>query len=106
LRDHLAVRLEELFRSCCLVNGWSLEELNIQEDHVHLLLQLPTDVSVARACKLLKGGSSFVLHSEFPTLEVFLWGKNFWGVGYFAESVGSLEEATIRRYIRNQSLKT
>jgi REP element-mobilizing transposase RayT len=32
----------------------------------------------------------------------FLWGKSFWSVGYFAETVGKLEESVIRRYIREQ----
>jgi putative transposase len=102
LKDDLSVRLKELIVSCCSVNSWGLEELNIQEDHFHMLLQLPANISVSSAVKLLKGGSSKILREEFPSLEEFLWGTSFWGVGYFCESVGIMDEEMIRRYIRNQ----
>jgi len=102
LEGAIASRLVELFESCCEVNGWSLLERSVQVDHVHLLVQLPPDVSVCGAVKRLKGGSSRVLRLEFCDLEEFLWGSSFWGVGYFSESVGSLEEGVVRRYIRDQ----
>jgi len=67
-------------------------ELNIQRDHVHMLLQIGPNVSVARAVQRLKGGTSFVLRKEFPEMEEFLCGEWFWADGYFAESVGIGQE--------------
>ena len=40
--------------------------------------------------------------TEFPDLGEFLWGKRFWADGYFAETVGQIEEAALRRYIQEQ----
>ncbi len=90
-----------------------LPEATLREpDHVHLLLQIPPRISVSKAVNVLKGGSSRVLRQgremplrhflEFPDLEDFLWGKSFWCDGFFAESMGQMEEAVIRRYIQNQ----
>ncbi len=84
------------------MNGWKIHELNIQKDHVHLLVQLKQDVSVRKAVQLLKGGSSKKIREEFPELEEFLWGSSFWADGYFAESVGQVNEESIRKYIQNQ----
>ena len=67
-----------------------------------MLLQLPTNVSVAKAVQYLKGGTSRVLRHEHPELEEFLWGDSLWQDGYFAESVGRMDEATIRAYIKAQ----
>jgi len=50
----------------------------------------------------IKGGSSRVIRKEFPELEEFLWGDSFWSDGYFAESVGKVNESTIKNYIQNQ----
>ncbi len=98
----MAVRLEQLLRQACEVNRWSLEELAIQPDHVHLLVQVQPKYSVSAVLKKLKGGSSRVLRSEFPDLSEFLCGSSFWAVGYFAASVGVVEGSVISEYIRAQ----
>jgi len=72
------------------------------DDHVHMLIQIKTNESVAHVVHILKGGSSRIIRKEFPELEEFLWGDSFWADGYFAETVGQLNEATIRSYIRMQ----
>lgn len=98
----LAERLQELFTQCAEINGWGLEELNIQEDHVYIIVRLKPSISVSKAVQLLKGGSSRVIREEFPDLEEFLWGESFWSDGYFAETVGKINEEIIRNYVKNQ----
>jgi len=102
LAGPVAVRLEALLREACEVSDWHLHELSIQPDHVHLLVQISPRESVASVVQRLKGGTSRVLRAEFPRLTEFLWGTDFWAVGYFAQSVGKVDEATLRRYIQNQ----
>jgi REP element-mobilizing transposase RayT len=36
------------------------------EDHVHLLLSIPSTLSIAKAMQLIKGGSSKWVHDTFP----------------------------------------
>ena len=79
-----------------------LVELNVQPDHVHLLLQVTPCDCIADVTHSLKGGTARVLRKEFPELDEFLWGESFWSDGYFAESVGQQEEARVRDDIRNQ----
>jgi putative transposase len=102
LKGAIAERLKELLYQCAYVNRWEISELNIQPDHVHMMVQLKPDVSLCRAVQLFKGGSSRLIRQEFPELEEFLWGDSFWGDGYFAETVGKVSEEKIREYIKNQ----
>jgi len=102
LKGKIASRLSELLRECCDMNDWIIEELNIQPNHVHMMVQLKTTISVSSAMQYLKGGSSRTLRKEFPKLEEFLWGDSFWSDGYFAETVGQKNESAIRKYIQNQ----
>ena len=102
LRGPLVGRLYELLRQCAEMNEWHIEELNVQVDHVHLLVQLPPKEAVAHAVQLMKGGTSKVIREEFPELEEFLWGDSLWADGYFAESVGQVTAARIKAYIQNQ----
>ena len=102
LRGKVPVRLRQLFKEACRINGWRITELSIQVDHVHMMIQVGPSESVAHIVQMLKGRSSRVIRKEFPELEEFLWGDSFWADGYFAETVGSAEESVVKRYIREQ----
>ena len=104
LDGKLAERLLELLTECAEVNRWRIDELNVQRDHVHMLVQLRPDISVSKVVQLFKGKSSYIIRKEFPHLEEFYWGKaeSFWGDGFFVETVGQISETTIKEYIRNQ----
>jgi len=102
LEGKLVDRLNVLFYQCAEVNGWSIEELNIQKDHVHMIVRLKPSISVSKAVQLFKGGTSKIIRDEYPSLEEFLWGDSFWCDGYFAETVGKVNEQVIREYVKNQ----
>lgn len=85
-----------------------MEEIAIQPDHVHLLVQVQPKHSVSSVVNLLKGGTSRVSRLDFPDLEEHLyleehlWGDSFWADGYFAASVGVVEGNVVTEYIRAQ----
>lgn len=102
LKGKVAERIAELLHECADMHRWKIEELNIQLDHVHVLIQMRPEVSVSRMVHLFKGTSSRRIREEFPELQEFLWGKSFWADGYFAETTGQVNESRIREYIQNQ----
>ena len=64
------------------------------EDHVHLLVQLPPVLSLAKAVSLLKSNSSNWMSEH---------GMKFaWQEGYGAFSVSASNLATVEHYIANQ----
>ena len=66
LTGAVAVRLQELLRQACETKRWGLEELNIQPDHVHMLVQARPAEAVSGILQCLKGGTSRVIRAEFP----------------------------------------
>ncbi|MFY9984570.1 MAG: IS200/IS605 family transposase [Chthoniobacterales bacterium] len=66
-------------------------------DHVHLLLSMPTTLSVAKAIQLIKGGSSAWIHQNFRQFRNFSWQE---GYGAFSVSTSQLSETMA--YIQNQ----
>jgi putative transposase len=98
----MVTRLKQLLNEGCRINRWWISELSIQEDHVHLIIETKPRHSVAEVVQRLKGGTSRVIRREYPELEEFLWGDSFWADGYFAETVGNVDEEVVRRYIREQ----
>ena len=69
------------------------------EDHVHILLSLPSTMAVSKAVQLIKGGSSKWIHDTFPDQRMFAWQKEY---GAFSVSVSQLDKAI--EYIRNQEV--
>ena len=102
LRGEIAKRLKRLLYEACKLNRWRIGELSIKEDHVHVIIQSKPSKSVGEVVQILKGGTSRVIRKEFPELEELLWGDSFWADGYFAESIGQVEEEIVKKYIRDQ----
>ncbi len=67
------------------------------EDHVHILLVLPSTMSVAKAMQLIKGGSSKWISEAFSTLRNFSWQE---GYGAFSISVSGIDDTVA--YIKAQ----
>jgi len=57
------------------MNGWWVSEMSIQGEHVHIVVQVPPQTSVAEVVQIFKGGTSRILRKEFPEMEEFLWGE-------------------------------
>ena len=104
LKGVIAKRIKVLLEECADANRWKIDELNIKQDHIHMLIRLRPDVSVSKVVQLFKGKSSYVIRKEFPDLKEFYWGrtKSFWSDGFFVETVGQIDEAKLKEYIRNQ----
>ena len=67
-------------------------------DHIHMLLSLPSTLSVAKAVQLIKGNSSKWIHDEFPLLSAFEWQE---GYGAFSIGVSGIDDTV--KYIENQA---
>jgi len=102
LKGKIAARIKELILECVEVNRWEMHEINVQPDHVHILIQLKPDISISKAVQLMKGKSSRIIRKEFPSLQEFYWGDNFWCEGFFVETSGHSSEEAIKEYIKNQ----
>ena len=82
--------------------GCIVEELNIQEDHVHLLVMVPPKVSVSRYVGTMKGKTAIRIFCKFPKLKVKpYWGNHFWARGYCVDTVG-LDLIKIKKYVKYQ----
>jgi len=68
------------------MNRWLLSELSVNENHVHILIQIIPSDSVAEVAKILKGGTSRIIRKEFPELEEFFCGDSFWADGYLPKA--------------------
>ena len=78
-------------------NNMKAIEIGGMPDHVHILLSLPSTISIAKAMQLIKGGSSKWVHDTFSEHRLFNWQVKY---GAFSVSQSSVEK--IAQYIQNQ----
>ena len=70
-------------------------------DHIHMLVTIPTHLSVSSFMGYLKGKSSLMIFDMHSNLKYKYGNRKFWAEGYYVNTVG-LNESTIRKYIREQ----
>lgn len=74
-----------------------LLEGNGSNDHVHLLLAISADQSIAEIMRTLKSNSSGWIHRKWKDRARFEWQR-----GYFGATVSQSQVERVRGYIRSQ----
>jgi putative transposase len=104
MKGALRESVDEILRQLC---GWKkleLLEMNVQEDHVHLVISIPPKFAVSEVVGFLKGKCAIKIFDKHLELKKRYWGRHFWAKGYCVSTVG-LDETKVRRYVKWQQKK-
>ncbi|KAK1548683.1 hypothetical protein Q3G72_009285 [Acer saccharum] len=83
--------------------GATLEEMNGEEDHVHLLVRYPPTVQLSILVNALEGASSHLLRASDTRLARTCETKHqLWSPSYFAASCGGAPISVIRKFVEQQ----
>lgn len=94
--------VENCIRAFSEQQGAEIIELNIQLDHVHLLVMVPPKVSISEYVGTLKGRTAIRVFNKFRKLkDKPYWGNHFWSRGYCVDIVG-LDSEMVRKYVKYQ----
>ena len=105
LLGEIGERARAEIRGVCKANYVEIQKGHIRPDHVHLLVSVPANLSVSKLVQYIKGKSSRKLLMEYKELNKRYWGQHLWARGYFAVTVGNLNEKQIEEYIENQDIE-
>ena len=90
----------ELFKRIAKEYDIEIEAMEIADDHVHLLVDIPPRRSVAEIVRVIKSISAREIFEKFPSIKNRLWAGELWKYGYFVRSVGSeVTGEMVKRYI-------
>ncbi|ETJ13983.1 MAG: IS200 family transposase [Veillonella sp. DORA_A_3_16_22] len=95
--------LREILRRLCEYKGVKIIEGELMADHVHMLVLIPPKISVSSFMGYLKGKSALMMFDKHANLKYKFGNRHFWSEGYYVSTVG-LNEATVKKYIREQEL--
>jgi len=92
-------------QAICGYAGCEVIELNVQRDHVHLIIMIPPKVAISDLMGRVKGQTSIKLFKQFHQLRKKpYWGNHFWAPGYCVDTVG-LNAEMIQKYVKHQEKK-
>ena len=91
----------EILRTLCEWKKVKIVEAEVCPDHIHMLVEIPPKVAVSSFMGYLKGKSSLMVFDRHANLKYKFGNRKFWAEGYYVSMVG-LNEATIKKYIRQQ----
>jgi len=100
LIEAVAERLAQIIREVCSEHEAEVLSLDIQSDHVHLLVECDPHFGIHRLVRLIKGRSSRFLRQEFPVLKRKL--LTLWKNSYFVSTVGGAPLSVMKQYIEKQ----
>ena len=102
LAGAVGLRVRELVREICRTHEIEILEGAVSQDHVHVLLSCPPNMSPSKIMQYIKGKTSRKLMMEFKHIQKQCWGRHVWARGYFVASSGNVTDEAIAEYIRGQ----
>ena len=103
----MSKHVDEVLRLACLEieKRWEIVflEIGLDRDHVHFLIQSVPTYSPTRIVTTVKSVIAREVFAKAPEVKDKLWGGEFWGMGYFVNTVGQHgSEKVIAAYVANQ----
>lgn len=100
LTNAVAQRMKELVLEKQDEYGYTVIEMEVMPDHVHLLLDVDPRIGINRIVGKIKGYTSHELRSGFPWLKKRL--PTLWTRSKFISTVGAVTLDVVQAYIEDQ----
>jgi putative transposase len=102
LRGEIATEIANCIRAFTDQQQSEIVELNVQPDHVHLLVMVPPKISISDFVGTVKGRTAIrILNKHKQLKKKPYWGNHFWAKGYCVDTVG-LDTEMVRKYVKYQ----
>jgi len=102
LEGQISKDVEGLIRAFSDQQECEILELNVQIDHVTLLVLIQPKLSISEYVGKVKGRTAIrILNRHRKLRQKPYWGNHFWAKGYCVDTVG-LDADKIRKYVKYQ----
>ena len=98
IREYVRGEISNLLRQ---KEGVEIIEMNVQSDHIHLVVWIPPKYAVSAVMGYLTGKLAIRLLQRYERLGKQFWGRHVWGRGYCVSTIG-IDEQRIREYVQWQ----
>jgi len=107
----MSEKVDAVLREVCLeiAKRWEIVflEIGVDRDHAHFLIQSVPTYSPTKIVTTVKSVTAREVFAAVPEVRKKLWGGEFWGKGYFINTVGQHgSESVIAAYVQGQGGKS
>ena len=95
----------EAFQYADKKSDFSILTMELDKDHIHLLIEFKPKYSIEQVVRRLKQlSTSYLWRRHEDYLRKYYWKQRniLWTRGYFCSTIGEVSEQTLRKYIENQ----
>lgn len=103
LTQEIEQYLNEVLQDIAKEKGFDIKQSEVgEQDHIHIFVSAHPKITPSYIVKMIKGITARKLFLRFPQLKEKLWKGHLWNPSYYIETIGSINEDVIRKYIENQ----
>ena len=93
--------IREIIKIMCRYKKVEIVEGAVCLDHVHICVSIPPKIAISEFMGYLKEKSALMIFDKHPELGN-KFERDFWARGYYVSTIGNVDEATIKNYIKEQ----
>lgn len=104
MTDEVKQFMDDQIRTIADSKEWTVIELEVMPEHIHLFLSAPPFVAPTDIVKVMKGVTAKRVFEKFPQLHRRkYWGDHMWSPSYYIGTHGNVSAETIKKYIDGTS---
>jgi putative transposase len=104
LTQEIEQYLQDLIRDIARERSFVVSEIEVgEQDHVHIFASAHPKISPSYIVKVLKGITARKILVRYPEVKDKLWKGHLWNPSYYIETIGSISEEAIKKYIETQN---
>ncbi|MCD5401875.1 IS200/IS605 family transposase [candidate division NPL-UPA2 bacterium] len=98
--------LKKTFTEIANTKGFEIIQAEIgEQDHIHVFASAHPKIAPSYIVKMLKGISGRKLFLKYPDIKDKLWKGRLWNSSFYIETIGSISEEAIKKYIEKQKTR-
>lgn len=83
-------------------NNSTIIDLEVVDDHVHMVVSIPPKIAPSDIVKSYKGTSARQWFKLYPSDKNILYRGHLWSPSFFIRSIGSVSKEIVLQYVKNQ----
>lgn len=98
--------MRRILERIAVTNNVLIQNMEVMEDHIHMLISFPPHFTPSSVVKSFKGGSAREWFKLHPETKDKLWGGHLWSPSFFMSTLGDMSKEVVNNYISNQKETT
>lgn len=87
--------MKHIIMDICSQQEIELKEVEVVDDHIHLVCSFPTKCFISHVIKVLKGISAKKYLEQYPDTKNILWNGELYSGSYFVSTVGNVSKEVV-----------